>query len=419
MKSFFLKVSLLAGLSLSGFCSVFAQTKTEVINTYLKVTEENEVFENGIYIVASSEDYKDTTKLALMADDNTVNRKHVKVSKDSLREKMLYLNSNLIAKSANEKNTVYELTIHRDDRYHFLYFFDIANKKYLKAPNSKNTTGKVSLNLISTLPTNKEEKLFFAIDVCFKENGDNQIEFYPGIKDAYRILRYNGYSYFSCYRNGQYSAQLYRKVIPIKMTSAGYSTLCADYAFKMPEGLTGGIVKSVDGTNLTIDYCYPTDSIVPAHTPIILKGAENTYNASVMSVEGNTYEGNYLYAAVDTEGKTSVNGDKGDNYKYYKLAKYNNEVGFWWNANNGGPFKNGKNKAYLALKRNSGVAEVKGFTLEGLEQTGISNATTQENATSTAVYDLNGKLMPQTRTRSLPAGVYIINGKVTILKNNR
>lgn len=203
------------------------------------------------------------------------------------------------------------------------------------------------------------------------------------------------------------------------MTSAGYSTLCADYAFKMPEGLTGGIVKSVDGTNLTIDYCYPTDSIVPAHTPIILKGAENTYNASVMSVEGNTYEGNYLYATVDAGGKTSVNGDKGDNYKYYKLAKYNNEVGFWWNAEGGGPFKNGKNKAYLALKRNSGVAEVKGFTLEGLEQTGITNATTQENATSTAVYDLNGKLMPQTQTRSLPAGVYIINGKVTILKNNR
>ncbi len=203
------------------------------------------------------------------------------------------------------------------------------------------------------------------------------------------------------------------------MTSAGYSTLCADYAFKMPEGLTGGIVKSDGGTNLIIDYCYPTGSIVPAHTPIILKGAENTYNASVMSVEGNTYEGNYLYATVDTEGNTSVDGDKDNKYRYYKLAKYNNEVGFWWNANNGGPFMNGKNKAYLALARNSGVAEVKGFTLEGLEQTGISNATTQENATSTAVYDLNGKLMPQTQTRSLPAGVYIINGKVTILKNNR
>ena len=138
-----------------------------------------------------------------------------------------------------------------------------------------------------------------------------------------------------------------------------------------------------------------------------------------MSVEGNTYEGNYLYATVDARGYTSVEGDNGDNYKYYKLAKYNNEVGFWWNADGGKPFKNGKNKAYLALARNSGVAEVKGFTLEGLEQTGISNATTQENATSTAVYDLNGKLMPQTQTRSLPAGVYIINGKVTILKNNR
>lgn len=203
------------------------------------------------------------------------------------------------------------------------------------------------------------------------------------------------------------------------MTSAGYSTLCADYAFKMPKGLTGGIVKSDGGTKLTIDYCYPTDSIVPAHTPIILKGAENTYNASVMSVVGNTHEGNYLYATVDAYGKTSVDGDNGDNYKYYKLAKYNNEVGFWWNEEGGKPFMNGKNKAYLALKRNSSVAEVKGFTLEGLEQTGIANATTQENATSTAVYDLNGKLMPQTQTRSLPAGVYIINGKVTILKNNR
>ena len=252
-----------------------------------------------------------------------------------------------------------------------------------------------------------------------------KIEFIPGGETSdYRYLKYNqsnSFPYFSCYRNNSSGsfAQLYRKVIPIKMTSAGYSTLCADYAFKMPEGLTGGIVKSVDGTNLTIDYCYPTDSIVPAHTPIILKGAENTYNASVMSVEGNTYEGNYLYATVDARGYTSVEGDNGDNYKYYKLAKYNNEVGFWWNADGGKPFKNGKNKAYLALARNSGVAEVKGFTLEGLEQTGISNATTQENATSTAVYDLNGKLMPQTQTRSLPAGVYIINGKVTILKNNR
>lgn len=417
MKSFFLKVSLLAGLSLSGFCSVFAQSEKDVVNTYLKVTEKNEVFENGIYIVASLEDYKDSTIIAIMAQSKDEYRKHIKVSKDSLREKMLYINSNLIAKNANEEDKVYELEIHSDDRYPFLYFYDIANKKYLQAPNSKDLKGKASLKLISMLPTNKDGKLLSAIDVCLQENGEYRIEFYPGNKNSsYRILRYDGYDHFSCYRSGQYSAQLYRKVIPIKMTSAGYSTLCADYAFKMPEGLTGGIVKSDDGIKLTIDYCYPTDSIVPAHTPIILKGAENTYNASVMSVDGNTYEGNYLYATVDAEGNTSVEGDKGDMYKYYKLTKYNNKVGFWWNAENGAPFKNGQNKAYLALKRNSNSAAVKGFTLEGLEQTGIANASTQENVTSTAVYDLNGKLMPQTQTYSLPAGVYIINGKVTILK---
>ena len=426
MKSFFLKVSLLAGLSLSGFCSVFAQTKTEVINTYLKVTNKKEFFEKGIYIVASLEDDYDSTVVAIMSgyDGDKKLRNCLKVLKDNVQDKMIYLSSNLIAEDAHQKDKVYELEIHKDNYYDFLYFFDIANKQYLQAPYSAMiNNGIYSLALIPSVPTNKQDKSLCAVYVSFQDNGECRIEFNPiNSKDTFKKLKYNGSKYFSCYRgvtSGMHYAQLYRKVIPIKMTSAGYSTLCADYAFKMPEGLTGGIVKSVDGTNLTIDYCYPTDSIVPAHTPIILKGAENTYNASVMSVEGNTYEGNYLYAAVDTEGKTSVNGDKGDNYKYYKLAKYNNEVGFWWNANNGGPFKNGKNKAYLALKRNSGVAEVKGFTLEGLEQTGISNATTQENATSTAVYDLNGKLMPQTQTRSLPAGVYIINGKVTILKNNR
>lgn len=81
MKSFSLKVSLLAGLSLSGFCSVFAQTKTEVINTYLKVTNKKEFFEKGIYIVASLEDDYDSTVVAIMSgyDDKKKLRNCLKV----------------------------------------------------------------------------------------------------------------------------------------------------------------------------------------------------------------------------------------------------------------------------------------------------------------------------------------------------
>ena len=349
--------------------------------------------------------------------DKSTFRYYIKLPSDSLRDEILYMNSTFISTTKeNSKSLASEIYIYNNALPPLnpkLYFFDPIYGLSLKASNSDNTKGRDL-----TLDPFLDGHSYF--DIQYEDNGQSYINFNKNNKlTNYSRLIFD--DRFTCGRQWSDNnyAQLYRKVIPIKMTSAGYSTLCADYAFKMPEGLTGGIVKSDGGTNLIIDYCYPTDSIVPAHTPIILKGAENTYNASVMSVEGNTYEGNYLYAAVDTEGKTSVNGDKGDNYKYYKLAKYNNEVGFWWNADGGKPFKNGKNKAYLALARNSGVAEVKGFTLEGLEQTGISNATTQENATSTAVYDLNGKLMPQTQTRSLPAGVYIINGKVTILKNNR
>ena len=51
MKSFFLKVSLLAGLSLSGFCSVFAQSNVGgVLNTYLKVTSKADLIKDGVYI---------------------------------------------------------------------------------------------------------------------------------------------------------------------------------------------------------------------------------------------------------------------------------------------------------------------------------------------------------------------------------
>lgn len=413
MKSFFLKVSLLAGLSLSGFCSVFAQTKTEVINTYLKVTSEEDFVEDGVYVVVAPLK-EDSTIMAVMAQVNekVTHRYHVNIP-DDVSDNILNIPFEKVATKGNQQGA-YEFYLRKNGTKGF-YLFDSVNELYLIATDPTGRNAKLGLNSLY----DSEDKIKCTINI---NDWDNyKIEFFPGGKTSdYRYLKYSS-PYFSCYRNNSTAsfAQLYRKVIPIKMTSAGYSTLCADYAFKMPEGLTGGIVKSDGGTNLIIDYCYPTDSIVPAHTPIILKGAENTYNASVMSVEGNTYEGNYLYATVDDEGKTFVKGGNGDNYKYYKLAKYNNEVGFWWNADGGKPFKNGKNKAYLALARNSGVAEVKGFTLEGLEQTGISNATTQENATSTAVYDLNGKLMPQTQTRSLPAGVYIINGKVTILKNNR
>lgn len=383
------------------------------------MTSKADLIKDGVYIVAAP--IKDTTLIVVMAGpnkpDKSTFRYYIKLPSDSLRDEILYMNSTFISTTKeNSKSLASEIYIYNNALPPLnpkLYFFDPIYGLSLKASNSDNTKGRDL-----TLDPFLDGHSYF--DIQYEDNGQSYINFNKNNKlTNYSRLIFD--DRFTCGRQWSDNnyAQLYRKVIPIKMTSAGYSTLCADYAFKMPEGLTGGIVKSVDGTNLTIDYCYPTDSIVPAHTPIILKGAENTYNASVMSVEGNTYEGNYLYATVDARGYTSVEGDNGDNYKYYKLAKYNNEVGFWWNADGGKPFKNGKNKAYLALARNSGVAEVKGFTLEGLEQTGISNATTQENATSTAVYDLNGKLMPQTQTRSLPAGVYIINGKVTILKNNR
>lgn len=409
------KKLLLAFMCLPTFSTVSPQNTNDVVNTYLRVTSSDDLIENGVYVVA---DKQKKENIAIMAEVKNRKRTYIEVSPDSMRNDMLFLSSKYVANDEKSSNKVYELVIRNKDSNNF-YFYDIANKKYLDASTSEKKSNTDQYLELSQFPNNQELKRRCTVNILFKDGETNHLIKFNPEKDhaVYNTqLKFTG-TYFVCgySTDYEYCSQLYRKVIPIKITNAGYSTLYADYAFQMPEGLSGGIVKAQDGTNnLIVDYCYQSGDIVSAYTPLILKGEAKEYYATVMSTEGKTVEGNQLYGTVDDKGMTSVNQDDGSLYKYYKAAQYRGEVGFWWNEEGGKPFRNAKNKAYLAL---SHTATSKGFSLENMEQTGIASVTTEHNHADTRIFDLNGKQMPQTQTRSLPAGVYIINGKATIVNH--
>lgn len=144
MKSFFLKVSLLAGLSLSGFCSVFAQTKTEVINTYLKVTSEEDFVEDGVYVVVAPLK-EDSTIMAVMAQVNekVTHRYHVNIP-DDVSDNILNIPFEKVATKGNQQGA-YEFYLRKNGTKGF-YLFDSVNELYLIAQNPKGSVANLGLN---------------------------------------------------------------------------------------------------------------------------------------------------------------------------------------------------------------------------------------------------------------------------------
>lgn len=198
------------------------------------------------------------------------------------------------------------------------------------------------------------------------------------------------------------------------LTTAQYGTYYTEDAFVMPEGVTGYTITSEDGQTLNFNGNYVAGKTVPAKTALLLKAtekltADKVYTYTIVNSDEIAPTDNLLHGSV-AEATTSVEGAKA----YYKLA--NDEVdhlGFYYGAENGGEFKNGAHKAYLAVKTET-LSQKRGFSFDSMT-TGINQVVANaEHAKSTVIYDLNGR-----RVNSLNAaakGVYIVNGKKVIVK---
>lgn len=192
-------------------------------------------------------------------------------------------------------------------------------------------------------------------------------------------------------------------------TPEGFGTYYNSNSYILPEGLTAfGYTKAnTDGTLVKTEE-FTGGDVVPAGAALVVKGNTGDYEcyatdqAATKTLEGNLLKG----VAAETE----IPVESG--IKRYVLTKVNGVLGFYQTKS--GNIKVPANRAYLELKEAQAQA-VSFFQLDG-ETTGIENATATTKEAPKAIYTLSGVRLKATTTQGLPAGAYVVNGKVVIVK---
>lgn len=190
-------------------------------------------------------------------------------------------------------------------------------------------------------------------------------------------------------------------------TPEGFGTYYNSNSYILPKGLTAFGYKeaNTDGTLVKTDVFNGGD-VVPANAALVVKGNEGEYECyATDQVATNTLEGNLLKGVAAYEEIPVQSG-----FKRYVLTTVNNVLGFY--RTKSGNIKVPANRAYLELTEAQAQA-VSFFQLDG-ETTGIATATTKE--APKAIYTLSGVRLKATTTQGLPAGAYVVNGKVVIVK---
>lgn len=189
----------------------------------------------------------------------------------------------------------------------------------------------------------------------------------------------------------------------------GFGTYYNSNSYILPKGLTAfGYTKAnTDGTLVKTDE-FTGGDVVPANAALVVKGNTGDYECyATDQVAMKTLEGNLLKGVAKA---TTI--EKTEGIKRYVLTKVNNVLGFYQTQS--GNIKVPANRAYLELTKAQAQA-VSFFQLDG-ETTGIDNATATTKEAPKAIYTLSGVRLKATTTQGLPAGAYVVNGKVVIVK---
>ena len=252
-------------------------------------------------------------------------------------------------------------------------------------------------------------------NISFTRDGNASITNIEGNRE----IRYNSNTNdFRLYtsNSGTLKVQLYKKVA-FNITDAGFATYYTDKAFVMPENVQGGIVTKANNetSQLTVSYNYQPGTVVPAKTPIVLKGEKGDYTVNYTTSEETAPAGNMLYGAdnVDADGMTFV---EGTNVKYYKLALGNDgKCGFYWGAADGAAFEYTANRAFLAIDITDASQAPEGFSLDGDGGTTGIDGVMNGNDDSQKIYTITGVYTGKSLDK-LPKGIYIVGGKKVAVK---
>lgn len=189
----------------------------------------------------------------------------------------------------------------------------------------------------------------------------------------------------------------------------GFGTYYNSNSYILPEGLTafGYREANTDGTLVKTDE-FTGGDVVPANAALVVKGNTGDYECyatdkeATKTLEGNLLKGVAAYKEIPVES----------GFKRYVLTAVNGMLGFYQTQS--GNIKVPANRAYLELTKAQAQA-VSFFQLDG-ETTSIENATATTKEAPKAIYTLSGVRLKATTTKGLPAGAYVVNGKVVIVK---
>lgn len=192
-------------------------------------------------------------------------------------------------------------------------------------------------------------------------------------------------------------------------TPEGFGTYYNSNSYILPEGLTafGYTTANTNGTLVKTDE-FTGGDVVPANAALVVKGNEGEYECfATDQAATKTLEGNLLKGVAK-----AMTVEKTEGIKRYVLTTVNGMLGFYQTKS--GNIKMPANRAYLELTKAQAQA-VSFFQLDG-ETTGIENATATTKEAPKAIYTLSGVRLKATTTKGLPAGAYVVNGKVVIVK---
>lgn len=204
----------------------------------------------------------------------------------------------------------------------------------------------------------------------------------------------------------------------VSIGGAEWATLCLNYPVSVPEGVTAYAVVGVEEGSVLLQS---VGDVIAAGVPVLLNGAQNSYEFKHAGAEGTVPETNLLMGScydIFVEAESGM--------QYYILAlnaqgnvamcivyhEYNADGSLAGeNTDNGTHFKNNANKVYLPIEQTTESAS-RAYSLRILDGTTGIDAVVGEGAEVEGIYDLSGR-----RIKEMTApGVYIVNGKKVIKK---
>ena len=193
----------------------------------------------------------------------------------------------------------------------------------------------------------------------------------------------------------------------ITMSSSTYATFWCERAYTMPTGLTGYTISDVTDGKVVYGMTYEAGSMVPANTPLLLRGNAGTYAYTTSDDATDAPTPNLLQCATGTKVSSE------DTY-YYKVSyrsSTDKTIGFFWDVEGGHSVNIDYGKAFMAVPAPV-AAGAKGFVFDnianGIDMMPMDDAMDGQPKAGEWIYDTNGRAYRY--SSSIDKGIYITKG---------